>query len=138
MSKKYNLKQSSERLGIDRKTLRKWLYDMNIDPPKGDDRRSRILTTTELEEIAEAHSPTLKPDPKETNISNPNLPEHKLNQFRAEIRDAKSEVNNLKERLSHLEKRLQDQEDKANKEIRAMHEEILVLKSRLEKHLDHH
>jgi len=80
----------------------------------------------------------LKPDPKETNISNPNLPEHKLNQFRAEIRDAKSEVNNLKERLSHLEKRLQDQEDKANKEIRAMHEEILVLKSRLEKHLDHH
>jgi DNA anti-recombination protein RmuC len=138
MSKKYNLKQSSARLKIDTKTLRRWVNSSNITPSPGDDRRSRMLTNAELESIAKDHRHILEPDPEETNTSHdahPDLPERKLNQLRAEIRDAKSELN---ERLNHLTRRLQDQEDKANQEIKTMHQEILVLKSRLEKHLDQH
>ncbi len=141
MGTQYNLKQSSKLLGVDPKTLRKWIYDMHIDPPEGDDRRSRILTSTELQSIADKHRPTLKTDPEKTstlNDAHPNYPERKLNQFRTEIRHAQSEVDKLKERLNRLEKRLQAQEDKFDKEIRAMHQKISDLETLLNKHLYHH
>jgi predicted RNase H-like nuclease (RuvC/YqgF family) len=142
MDAEYNLTESAKRLGIDPKTLRKWIYDMNIDPSEGTDRRNRILTYAQLKSLADEHGRILTADDEKTRALNEantsGLPTHNLNHLLTETRTTQSEVDNLRQRLNHLETRLQVQEKKAGKEIKELDQKILALKSLIQEHLDHH
>lgn len=59
----YTLQEAAELLGVDQKTLRKWLKESSMAPiPDDVDLRRRLLRHEQLEELARKHRRSLRPD----------------------------------------------------------------------------